>query len=284
MTTTRAQGRKISQFVAKTTISGSNSYLNYIIDNTNYRIAYTDFIGGLGVTGTIVQAGAVTAAPILDTQGDINNIRGIENGSGIAANVSATDGVEIKHNFTVDATGSPLMLNTTATSPTFVSLLAGSGIALTATGNIIAISSNDALHYVESFLQTNTTDTVIAATTTPVLIAGTWEFGANTGFTQTSGGKLTYDGADTAVLTVHASISIEPVSGNNNQDISVYVAKNGAVIAGTRISAVISNGAPQNLSLSTNQSFATSDYIELFVQNSTSTANLTVVRGLFGVD
>jgi hypothetical protein len=279
----RATGRRKSDFVAQDTVP-ANSFMDYFVDNTNYRISYTNLVSGLGVTGTIVTTGSGTAAPVLEKDGTINKIRNIENGSGIAASISATDGVEIKHNFTVDATGSPLMLNTTAVSPTFVSLFAGSGISLTATGNIIAISSNDALHYVESFLQTNTTDTVIAATTTPVLIAGTWEFGANTGFTQTSGGKLTYNGSSTAVLTVHASISIEPVSGNNNQDISVYVAKNGAVIAGTRISAVISNGAPQNLSLSTNQSFATNDYIELFVQNSTSTANLTVVRGLFGVD
>jgi hypothetical protein len=283
MTTTRAQGRKISQFVAKTTISGSNSYLNYIIDNTNYRIAYTDFLGGLGVTGTIVQAGAVTAAPILDTQGDINNIRGIENGSGIAANVSATDGVEIKHNFTVDATGSPLMLNTTATSPTFVSLLAGSGITLTAAGNVIAISANDDLAYAESYLQGNSTATVIASTATPVLIAGTWAFGVNTGFTQTSGGRFTYNGTTTAVMTIHASITLDPVSAAS-QDLSVYVAKNGVVIAATRISAFISTGLTQNLSLSTNQSFATNDYVELFVRNATSTDNITVSSALFGID
>tara|TARA_R110002051_G_scaffold1006_2_gene4864 strand:+ start:264 stop:1115 length:852 start_codon:yes stop_codon:yes gene_type:complete len=283
MTTTRAQGRKISQFVAKTTISGSNSYLNYIIDNTNYRIAYTDFLGGLGVTGTIVQEGAVTAAPILDTQGDINNIRGIENGSGIAANVSATDGVEIKHNFTVDATGSPLMLNTTATSPTFVSLLAGSGITLTAVGNVISISANDDLAYAESYLQGNSTATVIASTATPVLIAGTWAFGVNTGFTQTSGGRFTYNGTTTAVMTIHASITLDPVSAAS-QDLSVYVAKNGAVIAATRISAFISAGLTQNLSLSTNQSFATNDYVELFVRNATSTDNITVASALFGID
>tara|TARA_R110001632_G_scaffold79532_1_gene178114 strand:- start:3222 stop:4070 length:849 start_codon:yes stop_codon:yes gene_type:complete len=278
-----SNGRKKSRFLAQTTVL-AGSDMDYFVNGTNYRISYTNLVAGLGVTGTIVTTGLGTASPVLSVDGTINKIRNIENGSGIAANISATDGVEIKHNFTVDATGSPLMLNTAAVSPTFVSLFAGSGISLTATGNIIAISSNDALHYVESFLQTNTTDTVIAATTTPVLIAGTWEFGANTGFTQTSGGRLTYNGSDTAVLTVHASISIEPVSGNNNQDVSVYVAKNGVAIAGTRISAVISNGSPQNLSLSTNQSFATNDYIELFVQNSTSTANLTVVRGLFGVD
>ena len=283
MTTTRAQGRKISQFVAKTTISGSNSYLNYIIDNTNYRIAYTDFLGGLGVTGTIVQEGAVTAAPILDTQGDINNIRGIENGSGIAANVSATDGVEIKHNFTVDATGSPLMLNTTATSPTFVSLLAGSGITLTAVGNVISISANDDLAYAESYLQGNSTATVIASTATPVLIAGTWAFGVNTGFTQTSGGRFTYNGTTTAVMTIHASITLDPVSAAS-QNLSVYVAKNGVVIDATRISAFISTGLTQNLSLSTNQSFATNDYVELFVRNATSTDNITVASALFGID
>ena len=283
MTTTRAQGRKISQFVAKTTISGSNSYLNYIIDSTNYRIAYTDFVNGLGVTGTIVQAGAVTAAPILDTQGTVNNIRGIENGSGIAANVSASNGVEIKHNFTVDATGSPLMLNTTATSPTFVSLLAGSGITLAAAGNVISISANDDLAYAESYLQGNSTATVIASTATPVLIAGTWAFGVNTGFTQTSAGRFTYNGSTTAVMTIHASITLDPVSASN-QNLSLYVAKNGAVISETRISASIAAGLTQNLALSTNQSFATNDYVELFVRNSTTTDNILVSSALFGID
>lgn len=283
MTTTRAQGRKISQFVAKTTISGSNSYLNYIIDSTNYRIAYTDFISGLGVTGTIVQAGAATAAPILDTQATVNNIRSIENGSGIAANVSASNGVEIKHNFTVDATGSPLMLNTTATSPTFVSLLAGSGITLAAAGNVISISANDDLAYAESYLQGNSTATVIASTATPVLIAGTWAFGVNTGFTQTSAGRFTYNGSTTAVMTIHASITLDPVSASN-QNLSVYVAKNGAVISETRISASIAAGLTQNLALSTNQSFATNDYVELFVRNSTSTDNILVSSALFGID
>jgi len=283
MTTTRAQGRKISQFVAKTTISGSNSYLNYIIDSTNYRIAYTDFVNGLGVTGTIVQAGAATAAPILDTQATVNNIRSIENGSGIAANVSASNGVEIKHNFTVDATGSPLMLNTTATSPTFVSLLAGSGITLAAAGNVISISANDDLAYAESYLQGNSTATVIASTATPVLIAGTWAFGVNTGFTQTSAGRFTYNGSTTAVMTIHASITLDPVSASN-QNLSVYVAKNGAVISETRISASIAAGLTQNLALSTNQSFATNDYVELFVRNSTSTDNILVSSALFGID
>ena len=283
MTTTRAQGRKISQFVAKTTISGSNSYLNYIIDSTNYRIAYTDFVNGLGVTGTIVQAGAVTAAPILDTQATVNNIRGIENGSGIAANVSASNGVQIKHNFTVDATGSPLMLNTAATSPTFVSLLAGSGITLSAAGNVIAISANDDLAYAESYLQGNSTATVIASTTTPVLIAGTWAFGVNTGFTQTSAGRFTYNGTTTAVMTIHASITLNPVSASN-QNLSLYVAKNGAVISETRISASIAAGLTQNLALSTNQSFATNDYVELFVRNSTTTDNILVSSALFGID
>ena len=84
-------------------------------------------------------------------------------------------------------------------------------------------------------------------------------------------------------MTIHASITLDPVSAAS-QDLSVYVAKNGAVIAATRISAFISAGLTQNLSLSTNQSFATNDYVELFVRTATSTDNITVASALFGID
>jgi len=283
MTTTRAQGRKKSQFVAKTTVE-AGGYFDYVVNGYNYRIAYTDFIGGLGVTGTIVQEGNVSGTPVLETVAVGNHkIRNLENGSGVKSNVSAGNGITLSHNFTVDATGSPLMLNTAATSPTFVSLLAGSGITLSAAGNVIAISANDDLAYAESYLQGNSTATVIASTATPVLIAGTWTFGVNTGFTQTSAGRFTYNGTTAAVMTIHASITLDPVSASN-QNLSLYVAKNGAVISETRISASIAAGLTQNLALSTNQSFATNDYIDLFVQNSTTTDNILVASALFGID
>jgi len=114
--TTRAQGRKKSEFVAKTTVE-SGGYLDYVVNGTNYKISYDNFVSNLGVTGSIVQDGALTGAAILDTQGTVNNIRNLENGSGITANVSPENGVILAHNFTQDATGTPIFLNTTADSP-----------------------------------------------------------------------------------------------------------------------------------------------------------------------
>jgi len=279
----RAQGRKKSNFVAKTSVE-TGAFMDYFVNNYNYKISYANFVAGLGVTGSIVQEGAATGTPVLDTQGTVNNIRNLENGSGVAASLSASDGITLAHNFTVDATGTPLMLNTTASSPTFVSLVAGSGVSVTASGNTAVIAATDATHYGQVTLQDNSTDTVIAATATPVLVLGTWVVGSVGNFTGTTAGRLTYTGTATSVLSVHASITIEPVSGNNNQDLSVYLAKNGSIVATTRISAIISNGASQNLSFSSNESFATNDFIEIFVRNATSTANVTVIRAILGVD
>jgi len=112
----RAQGRKKSQFTQQSTVL-ANSYMDYFVNGTNYKIAYTDFVGGLGVTGTIVQEGAVTGTPVLDVDGTINNIRNLEDGAGILTSVSPNNGITIAHNISYDTTGAPLFLNTTATSP-----------------------------------------------------------------------------------------------------------------------------------------------------------------------
>jgi len=282
MTTTRAQGRKKSQFVAKTTVE-AGGYFDYVVNGYNYRIAYTDFIGGLGVTGTIVQAGAVTAAPILDTQGTVNNIRGIENGSGIAANVSASNGVEIKHNFTASAVGTPVLLSTTATSPIIASLVAGSGISLAVSGTTgIEISSVANDIYAQSTMHGNATNTVISVAGTAVLAAGTWVAGLTSNFVATTAGRLTYSGSSTEVVGVQASLTLKPVSGNN-KSISVYLAKNGVAIAAARITRTVSTAETGNMSLFYNISLETNDYVELFIANDTDTIDVLVTDALFGI-
>jgi hypothetical protein len=98
-----SQGRKKSQFVQQNTVL-ANSYLDYVVNGSNYKISYDNFVANLGVTGSIVQDGAVTGAPVLDVDGTVNRIRNIENGSGVLANVSAENGVKLSHNFVNDAT------------------------------------------------------------------------------------------------------------------------------------------------------------------------------------
>lgn len=277
----RAYGVKQSDFTAQTSIP-SGSFLGFFANGYNYKISYTNFISGLGVTGTIVQDGAVTGTPVLDVQGTVNNIRNLEDGPGIVTNVSAENGIEISHNFTVDTTGEPLMQNISDPSPTFVSLVAGVGIDIATSGTTIEISNQLAAIYGQVYMQGNSTATVIASTATPVKVAGTWTVDIGSSFTGTTGGRLTYTGAETQICRVETSLSLDPVSGAN-QHISVYLAKNGTTIAGSRQMAHISHGAEMNMSLTWQLSLATNDYIEVFVQNGTATNNITVSRAVLSI-
>ena len=280
----RTYGVRQSDFEALTTVT-PGSYFGFFYNGYNYKITYANFISGLGVTGTIVQDGAVTGTPVLDVSGTVNNIRNLENGSGIVCNVSAENGITLAHNFTVNSTGSPLMLNTTALSPTFVSLVAGTGITLTAASSTITITNAPAAAQVRGqvYMQGNSTATVIASTATPVLVAGTWTVDLSTNATCTTAGRITYTGTTTQILTINAALSLDPASGSN-QNIQVYLYKNGSAIAGSRIESKINHGEHLAVPLVYQVSMATNDYIEIYVQNSTATNNITVSRAVLSIN
>ncbi len=136
--THRSQGRKKSNFPAATAIDGS-SFLDFFVNGTNFKISKADFIAALGATGTIVQDGAVAGTPVLDVAGSVNNIRNIEDGSGIQSSVSPENGITIEHNFALDTVGVPLSNDFTLASPVFRSLIAGTGIAISGLGDEITI-------------------------------------------------------------------------------------------------------------------------------------------------
>lgn len=280
----RTYGVRQSDFEALTSIT-PGSYFGFFYNGYNYKITYANFISGLGVTGTIVQDGAVTGTPVLDVSGTVNNIRNLENGTGIACSVSAENGITVAHNFTVNATGSPLMLNTTALSPTFVSLVAGTGITLTAASSTITITNTPAVAQVRGqvYMQSNATATVIASTATPVLVAGTWTVDLSTNATCTTAGRITYTGTTTQILTINAALSLDPVSGSN-QNLQVYLYKNGSAIAGSRIESKVNTGEHLAVPLVYQISMATNDYIEIYVQNSTATNNITVSRAVLSIN
>lgn len=281
--TYRAQGRKKSLFIAKSTVE-DGAFFDYVVNGSNFKIPYTDFLSGLGVTGTIVQAGAVTGAPVLDTDGSVNKIRNIENGSGVSANVSAGNGIVLTHTFTADATGIPLLLNTTATNPVVASLVSGTGISLTATGNYVTVSASEAsVAFAKVTMQGNTTDTVIASTAIPVLVAGTFVSDNESGFTGNAAGRITYNGSDTRRITIHAILSLTVATGTY-RDMSIYIALNGVVRADTKVTATTSASYYRNLCSYANIEMSTNDYVEMFIQNETSTDNLEVLSAIFGAE
>ena len=279
--TIRADGRKKSEFIAKDTVQ-AGGYLDYVVNGTNHKISYDNFVANLGVTGSIVQEGAVTGTAILDVDGTINQIRNLESGSGIVTSVSAENGAKISHNFTANADGLPILLNTTAASPTIASIVAGSGISVTAVnagGIQITSIANDI--YAQVSMHDNTTLTTINTINVPVKAAGTFATNGTSNFTSDTTGRLTYTGATTETVTVMASVSIDVVGVN--QKITIYIAKNGIALSAAKINRVFDSGDIGNVGIFYNISMTASDYLEVFVANATGTNNLTVTDVLFGV-
>ena len=278
----RAQGRKKSEFVQQSTVL-ANSYLDYVVNGTNYKIAYNDFVTGLGVTGTIVQEGAVTGTAILDVDGTINQIRNLENGPGIVTSVSAENGAKISHNFTANADGLPILLNTTAASPTIASIVAGSGISVQAVNNGgIEITSIADQIYSQVTMQGNSTATTIGTQGTAVKVAGTWVVQTESNFTGNTTGRLTYTGSTTEVVSANVSITFSH-AGSGTDNLAVYIAKNGSVLTASKLTRAVTGSAIGNVGTFFNVSMATSDYLEVFVANDSDTSDITVVDCLFGV-
>lgn len=278
----RTYGVRQSDFEALTSIT-PGSYFGFFYNGYNYKITYANFISGLGVTGTIVQDGAVTGTPVLDVSGTVNNIRNLENGSGIACSVSAENGITVAHNFTIDSTGSPLMLNPTALSPTLVSLVAGSGITLSTASSAVTITASPVIAYASITCQNNPTTTVITTVSTPVPvnIAALGIVGDVAGFTATTAGRITRTGASNK-FNVYAQLAMHPVSGTGH-NMYMYIAKNGTFIPESRSRLYTSAGSIRPIATSLYITIATSDYVEIYVSNENDTTDISVDDMIFTV-
>ena len=276
----RSQGRKKSNFVAKTSVD-AGAFMDYFVNGTNYKISYTNFVGGLGVTGSITQTGAATGIAVLDIDGSVNKIRNIESGSGILASVSAENGLELKHNFSADSTGVPLLLNVTDATPDIASLVGGSGINVTSTSNYVTIDA-EAQPYAQVTVQGNTGATTISTAGTPVKAAATFVVGVQSGFTGDTTGKIVYNGTSERVAAIHVSATFSPVA-SNNQEIFIQIAKNGTVEAGSKITRKVDAAESANASTFFNVSLSQNDFIELYIGNDTSTDNVVLIDAIVGI-
>lgn len=131
------------------------------------------------------------------------------------------------------------------------------------------------------YMQGNATATTISTQGTPTLIAGTWQSGGLNGFTATAGGRLTYTGTPARVFRIDADMSARAASGQ--PDASVTIGKNGASIAATKIGNRMENTHDHNLSTGWLVSLSAGDYIELFIQNNSNTADFTVTSAVLRI-
>lgn len=278
----RADGRKKSDFVAQDTVL-ANSFMDYFVNNTNYRIAYSDFVSGLGVTGSIVTVGDATGTPILDIDGTVNKIRNIENGSGVITTLSPSGGAKISHNFTASPYGLPILLDTAADSPTIASIVAGNGISIAAvnTSGIEITSIADEI-YGQLTMQGNSTATIIATQSIPVKVEGTWATQIESNFDGDTTGRLTYNGSTTEVVSANVSITFSHAGGGTD-NLAVYIAKNNSVITASKLTRAVTGNNSGNVGTFFNVSMTSGDYLEVFVANDSGINDITVVDCLFGV-
>lgn len=124
-------------------------------------------------------------------------------------------------------------------------------------------------------LEANATETAIAVTSTPVACGGTFTVGGSPNFmTETTGGRLTYTGTPTRYFRITCAASMTAAA--NNQLVGILLAKNGTPI-NTGCSRQIGTGADVGAAATVAYtSLATNDYVELYVVNKTSTANVTI--------
>ena len=132
-------------------------------------------------------------------------------------------------------------------------------------------------------MQGNATATVIAVAGTPVLVAGTWVVERVSQFTGTVAGRLTYNGGKGVTVPITASLTVEPASGGAT-DISVQVAINGVVAAGSKRVGNASAGNPTSITVPWQEQLSTSDFVEVFVANEGGTVNILVSSAVLRIN
>ncbi len=276
----RSYGVRQSEFVQQTSILAGSSF-GFFNNGYNYQITYANFLNGLGVTGTISQVGDVTGVPVLDISGVNNYIRNLEEGSGISLNLSAEDGIEISHNFTIDSVGEPIVQNGGAASPTFVSIEGGEGIGVTTTGTRVVISSTETLSFATITMAGNSTATTIASTATAVKAAGTFVVGdVSSNFTGATSGRITHTGPQSRHV-INALVTLDAASGSNHL-LSIFIAVNGVIVS-TKMTDTVSHSSPRAIATFINIVLDTDDYVEIFVRNESAATNVIAVNAVLSI-
>ena len=130
-----------SNFVAVTSIAATD-YFDIVRNGQNHKITAANMLAYFGVSGPLETRGEVTATPVLVVSGGTNYIRNLIAGDGIGFSLSAQDAIEINHSFAIDKTGVPIILDELSDTPDVVSLVAGSGISITAVGTTVEIAAS----------------------------------------------------------------------------------------------------------------------------------------------
>ena len=118
-------------------------------------------------------------------------------------------------------------------------------------------------------------ETAVAAQNTPLKALGTTTAGDALHHFTHAANRLTYTGTPDQEFIVSAALSL--TAAQNDQVLAFHIAKNGAVIAASEIQRKAAKGADVGAAtVMVEIDLSTNDYIELWVENKSSDANLTI--------
>lgn len=127
----------------------------------------------------------------------------------------------------------------------------------------------------------NSTATTISVAGTPVKVAGTFTEQSSSHFTTDATGRITYTGLSD--LSVIVDVVLSSQIGSGTDDASVLVALNGTAIANSAQQQELTAGDPRTMITIWEFTLSTNDYVEVFIQNDDTTANITVVDAKFRI-
>lgn len=144
------------------------------------------------------------------------------------------------------------------------------------------ISPQDVRDFLESMDLARASLYVSTSSATTIASAGTWTKAAGTTTsvnlnrcTMPADNRLTYTGSPDVHGLVECWLSL--TAADDNQVISVGIAENGTIIASSEVQHKMLTGTDVvQLAVAGEATLSTTDYVELFVKNNTSDANVTV--------
>ena len=141
MTNTTRRGKKWSEFSKATTVTGSAT-LNFEESGQNKTITVDNFASQLQLADLVV---AGVGVPVLEIAGSTSNIRSLESTGGMDISVGPQNNIQLRVDLSNGVSGGAEVLVDPLASPIVArTLIAGSGISLGQSGDIIQIATSGA--------------------------------------------------------------------------------------------------------------------------------------------
>jgi hypothetical protein len=122
----------------------------------------------------------------------------------------------------------------------------------------------------------------IGGTSTPVKVDSNWSDERSSRFDINADGTFTYEGGGD-FISFTSSLTVDVASGTN-LDLNFYFYKNGVKIDDSVISRQVDAGSPGNVSMVWSDELELDDYLEIWCENTSSTANIIIDRAIMRFD